>query len=495
MIELLRSEWIKFRTVRGWVIGIVLAPLLTVGFGALTGSANQCGYSFPVNGKIISGGCSAPTGPDHELVQDSFYFAHQELTGNGTLTARLTGITSGSLQPWAKTGIIVKASTVPGSAYAAMMLTGAHGVRLQWNYTHDVAGMTGTASATSPRWLRLVRAGDTLTGYDSADGAHWTKLGTATLTGLPATVQAGLFASSPSAPVNQNSAAADTATGTFDNVTITGDTTGTWTGTTVDPGPGGAAAQAGGPYTGYRQSGTSAFTVTGMGDISPDVPGDTDSVSMPISHTLDGTFIGLIVVIVIGAIFVTAEYRRGMIKTTFTATPARGQVLAAKAIVIGGVTFVAALIGCVLAIPIASHQLHRGGVVIDPVSALTFARVAAGTAAVYAGAAILAVALGVMFRRGVTAVTTGIALVVVPYFLAVSNPSMPATLDNWLMRVFPAAALAVQGTVPRYPQVESTYLPFNGYFPLTGLAGFAVLIIWAGGALWLAARQLRRADA
>ena len=40
--------------------------------------------------------------------------------------------------PWAKAGIIIKASTKPGSAYAAVMATPAHGVRMQYDYTHDI---------------------------------------------------------------------------------------------------------------------------------------------------------------------------------------------------------------------------------------------------------------------------------------------------------------------------------------------------------------------
>jgi hypothetical protein len=493
MISLLRSEWTKFRSVRGWMIGIILAPLVTIGFGALTASANQCGYQYPLaDGQIVSGGCSAPTGPGGELVQDQFYFAHQTLTGDGSITVRMTGLTSSSLQFWAKSGIIIKANTVPGSAYAAMMLTGAHGARFEWNYVNDVAGMPGLPSAQSPRWLRLTRSGDTIKGYDSADGARWTEVGAGTLAGLPSSVQVGMFAATPSAQQTVHASEAVTATGTFDHVAVSGDAAGSWQGTTVSPPPGMGAV--GGPYTGFQRTAT-GFTVTGMGDIAPDVPGNNGGVSLPISHTLDGTFAGLIVVIVIGAIYITAEYRRGMIRTTFAATPARGQVLVAKAIVIGAVTFVAAAVGCALAIPIASHELRAGGNVIVPLSMLTYLRVVAGTALVFAGAAIFGLALGALFRRGVAAVTTGIVVVVVPYFLAVASPGLPTALDDWLMRVFPAAALAVQQTVPVYPQVPDAYEPFNGFFPLTALASLAVLIAWAGGALWLAARQLQRADA
>ena len=88
---------------------------------------------------------------------------------------------------WAKAGIIIKQSTHQGSAYAAMMVTGSNGVRMQYNYTGDTAGMPGAVSAAHPRWLRLTRSGDTITGYDSADGTRWTQVGTVQLTGLPST--------------------------------------------------------------------------------------------------------------------------------------------------------------------------------------------------------------------------------------------------------------------------------------------------------------------
>jgi ABC-type transport system involved in multi-copper enzyme maturation permease subunit len=494
MTELLRSEWIKFRSVRGLVIGLLLAPILTVVMSVLTSSGSQCGWGFQTpSGQQESGGCSAPTGPGGELVQDTLYFAHEPLTGNGSITVRMTGLTSSALQPWAKSGIIIKANTVPGSAYAAMMVTGAHGVRMEWNYTQDTAGMPGGVSAATPRWLRLVRAGDTITGYDSADGTHWTKVGIATLAGLPPTVQVGMFAATPSDQVTANSSAAITATGTFGHVSIAGTGTGgTWAGTSVNSGPPNPPGQSG--PGGFQQTST-GFTVTGQGDIAPDVPGNSDSTGTPISHTLDGVLVGLIVVIVVGAIFITAEYRRGMIRTTFAASPARGKVLAAKAIVLGSLTFVAALIACAIAIPLATHQLRNGGNVVDPLTTLTWLRVVIGTAAVFAAAAMLALALGAIFRRGAAAVCTAIVLIVVPYFLAVALPNLPGTLADWLMRITPTAAMAVQQTIPRYQQVPAPYSPTWGFFPLSPLAGFAVLCAWTGGALWLAAYLLNRRDA
>ena len=208
--QLLWAEWTKFRTVRGWVIGMIVAGLLTVGVGLL--SHGECGSQAGPSGPVVTGGpgCASPLGPGGEAVTDGFYFLHQPLAGDGSITVRVTSMTGSyspegvsaqdlkqGLQPWSKAGIIIKANTSPGSAYAAMMVTGGHGVRMQWNYTGDAAGLSGAVSAASPRWLRLARNGDAITGYDSSDGAHWSVVGTATLTGLPATVPAGLFAASP----------------------------------------------------------------------------------------------------------------------------------------------------------------------------------------------------------------------------------------------------------------------------------------------------------
>ena len=188
---------------------MIVAGLLIIAVNFIPGG--QCGGMQP-NGQLGPGGpgCALTLGPTGQAVTDSFYFVHQPMAANGSITVRVTShdrldtrravprpASDAALQPWSKAGIIIKASTRPGSAYAAMMVTGSHGVRMQWDYTRDAPGLAGAVSAAAPRWLRLTRAGDTITGYDSADGAHWTKVGTATLPGLPATVQAGLFAASP----------------------------------------------------------------------------------------------------------------------------------------------------------------------------------------------------------------------------------------------------------------------------------------------------------
>ena len=164
--QTVRAEWVKFRTVRGWVIGMVIAALAILALGLGPSAQGSCGTNGPASD------CTQP------------------LDGNGTITVRVTSLTGqipdfsgggggsggpqtrSGLVPWAKAGIIIKASTKQGSAYAAMMVTGGHGVRMQYDYTGDAPGLAGAVSAAAARWLRLTRSGDTVTGYDSADGAR-----------------------------------------------------------------------------------------------------------------------------------------------------------------------------------------------------------------------------------------------------------------------------------------------------------------------------------
>src|SRR5262252_6679587 len=121
-MRLLRAEWTKFRTVRGWVIGMVIAAFVTVLIGYLTAEGSNVSCSG--NG----GPCHAfhPLGPGGEAVTDSFYFVHRPLAGNGTITARVTSLTGllptspggraragqsmgagmrPGLEPWSKAGL------------------------------------------------------------------------------------------------------------------------------------------------------------------------------------------------------------------------------------------------------------------------------------------------------------------------------------------------------------------------------------------------------
>jgi ABC-type transport system involved in multi-copper enzyme maturation permease subunit len=214
-----------------------------------------------------------------------------------------------------------------------------------------------------------------------------------------------------------------------------------------------------------------------------------------LTHTLVGTFAGLIAVIVIAAMFITVEYRRGLIRVTMAASPRRGRVLAAKAVVIGAVTFVVGLVAVFAALLVGERNIRAGGAYIDPVPVLTELRMVAGTAAMLAVAAVLALAIGTILRHSAGAITAVTVLIVLPYFFANALRVLPAGAAEWLLRVTPAAAFSIQQAYPQYSQVAATYTPVGGYYPLAPWAGFAVLCGWAALAMGLAVFLLRRRDA
>ncbi|HEX6359017.1 ABC transporter permease subunit [Actinophytocola sp.] len=483
-VQLLHAEWTKFRTVQAWTVGMVAAALMVVIVALLAGvSGDQ------------SGSPAVPVGPGGEPVTDSFYFVHQPLAGDGSITVSVSALTTSiatgpadlrpGTVPWAKAGLIIKDGTRQGSAYAAIMVTGSHGVRMQDSYVNDTAG------PASARWLRLDRSGDAVTGHASTDGTHWTKVGT--VHGFASTVEAGVFVTSPPS-VEGMGTVPTVATAVFGDLRLQGGRLGGhWAGDQVGPK---SSTFAGYPRntSGSAVESDGGLTVTGAGDIAPAVRGTLGSGGTT-REILTGTFAALIAVIVLGTQFITTEYRDDLIHVTLAASPRRSRVLVAKAIVLGGVTFVAGLAGAVIAVPLGERLARANGVYLFPAEPWVQLRVELGTAALLATTAILALAVGAMFRRGAGAVTTVVAAIVLPYLLVAQIPFLPAGVSDWLTRVTPAAAFAVQQTLVPYHQVASVYTPYNDYYPLAPWAGLAVLAGYAVVSLAAAAVVLRRRDA
>lgn len=507
---LVRAEWTKFRTVRGWVVGMALAAVVVVAFGVLLGAASRSTYGAGPGAEEVTGHPYVPIGPGGEAVTDTFQFVHQQLAGDGSITARITDLRGGRLAsgpqgpagpppadeqlptgdatPWAKAGLIMKADTAQGSPYVAIMVTGGHGVRMQNNFTGDNAG----PDVTDPQWLRLTRTGDTVTGSVSRDGDQWSTVGVVEA-GLPADVLGGLFVAAPAEEtVTQQLGGGGTVTGgptiataTVDSVALQGKWTGPWNGETIGEG---LDSQRLAGIVGFDQA-AGTFTVTGAGDIAPGAGGS----GTPIERALIGGFAALTIAAVLGVLFITTEYRRGMVRTTFAASPRRGRVLAAKAIVIGGVTFVVGVIAVAITLPVSTRLLEANGNFVYPISVSTQVRLIVGTALVMALSAVLALAIGVIVRRSATAVAIVVVLAVLPYLLATAAV-LPAGPSGWLLRLTPAAAFAVQQTLIAYPQVDGAYLPAFGFYPLGPFAGLLVLCVYTAAALGLAWWLLRRRD-
>jgi ABC-type transport system involved in multi-copper enzyme maturation permease subunit len=156
---------------------------------------------------------------------------------------------------------------------------------------------------------------------------------------------------------------------------------------------------------------------------------------------------------------------------------------------------VTGLAAAIVAIPLSTHVSRANGNYIYPVNALTEARIVAGTAALLAVAAVLAMAIGAALRRSAIAVTLVIVVIVLPYLIAVTN-LLSVSGGQWLLRLAPAAAFSIQQAIPNYPQVSNNRCSAAlGCYPLAPWTGFAVLCVWAAAALALALFLLRRRDA
>ncbi|GAA1980298.1 ABC transporter permease subunit [Catenulispora subtropica] len=486
-MSVVRAEWIKLRSVRGRLIALIAAAVAMVVFSVFSAAGERRHCSGPT-------GCpSLVVGPGGQAVVDSYEFVDRPLAGDGTLTVRVSSLAGA--QPWAKAGLLITASTEPGSSYAAVMVAAGHGVRFQYDYTHDVSGPQDPPGAPAARWLRLVRAGDTVTGYASADGSAWTRIGAARLSGAAGVVRAGMFVTSPQNAdltehpfVTSGAVLPTLATAAFSDLTADGAwPAANWTGRTVGPPDDSYPVLTGGS----QRLGDGSLQISGSGDIAPAV-GGVEGTGVTIDHTLAGGFVALILVIAVGTLSATSEYRRGLIRTTLAATPRRGRVLAAKAVVIGGSTFLLMVSAAALSLVLGKRVLLANHDLLYPATVAAQARVVVGTAGLIAVAAVVALALGVVFRRSGAAITVAVVAIVLPYILF---QALPTGASEWLLRVTPTAALAIQQTLPVYRQVAIGYTPVNGYYPLAPWAGFAVLCTYGVATLALAAWLLGRRDA
>lgn len=119
------------------------------------------------DGVVVSG-----SGADVWGGADAFHFAHRLHAGDIDVVVRVTP--TSFIEPWAKFGVMVRASLQPDSPHAFLLLSGSEGVAFQRR--HVAGGETshsGGGAAHSSEWLRLVRVGNRFTAFRSVDGLSW----------------------------------------------------------------------------------------------------------------------------------------------------------------------------------------------------------------------------------------------------------------------------------------------------------------------------------
>jgi regulation of enolase protein 1 (concanavalin A-like superfamily) len=180
---------------------------------------NPVAFEETSPGNILMSGAGA----DIYQLTDEFRYAYKQLTGDGSITARIDSIQN--TNDWAKAGVMIRATLETGTMQAHMVAAPTD--RVEW-MPRLTAGTNATGTATDvgstplPYWVRVTRQGSTFTGQYSADGQTWTTVaGTTPATiAMPNTVYIGLVVCSH---------AAGTACGVeFSSVSTTGNVTAQW---------------------------------------------------------------------------------------------------------------------------------------------------------------------------------------------------------------------------------------------------------------------------
>jgi len=172
-----------------------------IGGPGVAGSGSVNGTTYTVSG----------SGTDIWGTSDKLNYYYQNDTGDLTFTARVASVQN--TNAWAKVGLMVRESTAANAAYVGIYVTPGNGVSMQYR---SATGVTATDLArntgfVAPYWVRLVRSGNTFTGFRSPDGVTWTQVGQISVT-MAANVTEGF------AVCSHNNTTLNTST--FDNVSV-----------------------------------------------------------------------------------------------------------------------------------------------------------------------------------------------------------------------------------------------------------------------------------
>ncbi len=180
---------------------------------------NAAAFAQAADGSIVMNAIGA----DIWGTADQFRYAYKNLTGDGSIVARVDSIVVSN--EWAKAGVMIRETLEPGSkhAFVAATPTASHGVSFQ---RRPVAGQdsanTDVADIVLPHWVKLTRTGSRFTAQQSADGVTWVDITPTTPVDIQmnANVYIGLAVTSHDTAI---STAAE-----ISNVTMTGNVTGAW---------------------------------------------------------------------------------------------------------------------------------------------------------------------------------------------------------------------------------------------------------------------------
>ncbi|WP_395573227.1 ABC transporter permease [Streptomyces sp. BK79] len=189
-----------------------------------------------------------------------------------------------------------------------------------------------------------------------------------------------------------------------------------------------------------------------------------------------GLLLGSICVITLGVLTTASEYGTGMVRTTMTACPSRGRVLAAKAIVFFLVAFVVTLVSSALVALLHTSMLQGNGIE-DPTTG-EWLKATFGVSLYIALLGLLSLAIGSVIRHSAGAITIMIGALLAPLVIAlfmfteslkdVQQALFEYSIPNQ-MSIFYANSLSESGPSgwdPLWIMLVVTAVAFGGAFAL-----------------------------
>jgi regulation of enolase protein 1 (concanavalin A-like superfamily) len=158
-------------------------------------SSQDIGTTTPAGTTARSGSTFTVAGAGADIwgTTDAFRYVYQPLSGDGAIVARIAAVQN--TNGWAKAGVMIREDLSAGSRYAALLVSPANGLAFQRRAQPNAGTSYAPGSGTPPTWLKIARAGNTITAYQSGDGANWVPVGTDNLA-LGGTVTIGLAVTS-----------------------------------------------------------------------------------------------------------------------------------------------------------------------------------------------------------------------------------------------------------------------------------------------------------
>jgi len=127
---------------------------------------------------------------------DQFHYVYKTLNGDGELAARVVSLDP-PLSDWSMAGVMIRVLLIPGSPSIFMGISantagGSHALTM-WGRgaVNGAAGDESTGTETPPHWVKIKRAGDTFSGYSSANGKDWIQRYTTNAAGIPNSIYIG----------------------------------------------------------------------------------------------------------------------------------------------------------------------------------------------------------------------------------------------------------------------------------------------------------------